>query len=169
MTWAPEYQVFDTVGIANNLLTFFENNQDDALVWASGSSELQGFRKFYNNASGRVQQVFPSMLILAQRCTTDLAGDILQGDFQLIFEGAVSGSHTDDLVTNTKYYSQAVESMLSNIGPTDFAAETNVTSFALYELETEHDVLRPITSGFLQIFQTRVMYKIQTAAFSGGN
>lgn len=165
MTYNPKANVIDLTQIAGNLLTYIEENQDGALAYF-GKPELQGFQKFYTNASGRLQTIFPSLMVLTQSSETDLSGDALIAGLQLTLEGTVSGPDPDELVENTKFYSTALESMLVNIGSTELMANSkNLHRSYVSELETRLDVLRPNTSGFLQIFQTRVTYIIQESGY----
>lgn len=166
MAWLPTAKVIDLSQTADNLLAYIAANQTDALEWAEPG--LDDFQKFYTNASGRLATQFPSLMILSQRVDTDLAGDTLDAALQLILEATISGSDADELVAKTKHYSKAVESMLLNV-PSEVLmanAEGYHRSYAV-ELETELDILRgqQSPSAFLQIFQTRVVYRLSASGF----
>ena len=164
--WNPQFKVIDTRFLGQNILDYIETNQEDALTWANGGAGLDPFAKFYTNASGRLQTIFPSLMILAQTNETDLTGDQLQADFDLVLEGTVTGSDPDDLVANTKKYAMAVESMLLNITSDELTEDSNQyhKGFSL-EIETVFDILRgQVTpSAFTQIFNTRVKYRLITS------
>lgn len=165
MTWAPRYKVIDLSQIADNLLGYIETVQEDALEWAGGPGMIP-FTKFYTNASGRLQTIFPSLMILAQRAETDLQSEALDAAVQMVLEGTVSGPNADELVASTKKYSMAVESMLANIPSETLMANSQQFHKAyITELETELDILRgnQKPSAFLQIFQIRVVYRLSTS------
>lgn len=167
MTWTPRTNVIDLTQVADNLLGYVGENDSDALLWANGSA-LPEFAAFYTNASGRLQTIFPSLMVLSQDAETDLTGDILISGLQLTLEGTVSGSNADDLVAATKMYAKAVESMLANIpSATLMAGSSPHQEASLFEIETKFDILRgqQAPSAFLQIFQIRCVYRITAAAY----
>lgn len=164
MSWTPAKQVLDLTPIADNLLGYFEAQQAGALSWAGASGE---FQKFYTNSGGRLQTMFPSLMILTQECEVDLSGDILKGEYQLVLEGTVSGPDTDELVLESKKYALAVESMLMNIPTAIMAASTDITGMALTEQATVFDMVRGLVkvSGFVQVFQIRSKFVFIAEAF----
>lgn len=160
MPWTPEFKVIDQRPLATNLLAFIETNQTDALAWANGGPGLADFAKFYTNASGRLQTQFPCLMVLSQGIGTDLE-DQLASAFQIVLEGAISGPDPDVLVDNTKRYAMAVESMVLNMTSDEFTENTNQYHKAIVtEMETRHDIVTRITSGFLQVFQVRLTFNI---------
>ena len=70
--WNPQFKVIDTRFLGQNILDYIETNQEDALTWANGGAGLDPLAKFYTNAAGRLQTIFPSLMILAQTNETDL-------------------------------------------------------------------------------------------------
>lgn len=161
-------KVIDLTQIATNLLNFIQTYGGDYLNWAAGGVGPENYRKLYTNASGRLATDFPSLMILAQRADTDVSGDQLDAAVQLIFEGTISGTDPDALVAETKLYARALESMLVNITSDVITAGSMKYQKAFpVELETELDILRGTQSpsAFLQIFQTRVVYRILTSGF----
>lgn len=168
MAWTPDYKVIDLSQIADNLLGYIDDNQTVALDWANDGPGLIEFAKFYTNSSGRLQTIFPSLMILTQETGTDLEGDILQGGLKITLEATIAGPDTDELVANTKLYAKALESMLANIPSETFTAGSDpVMHSALMEIETRLDVVRSIVgvSGFVQVFQIQCLYKLLAAAF----
>jgi hypothetical protein len=163
MTWTPQYKVIDQRLLAQNLLAYMEANQTDALTWANDGPGLSDFQKFYTNASGRLQTIFPCLMVLGQQVETGLE-DSLQADFRLVLEGAVSGSDTDELVASAKVYAMAVESMAVNIPSTTLMANAkHYHSAYVTELNTVQDVVNRITSGFLQVFRTTITYRVEAS------
>lgn len=164
MPWDPQFKVIDQRPLAANILSYISDNQTDALNWANGGPGLDDFAKFYTNASGRLQTQFPCLMVLSQGLGTDLTGDGLQSAFQIVLEGAVSGTDPDTLVDNTKRYAMAVESMVLNMPSDEFTLGANQyhKGFVI-EIETIHDVVTRITSGFLQVFQVRLTFNILTS------
>jgi TRAP-type mannitol/chloroaromatic compound transport system substrate-binding protein len=167
MTWAPTKQTVDLTQIVDNLLAYIDAQDADALEWANGDPGLAEFAGLYSNATGRVQTKFPQMVVLTQTIETDLAGDILIAGYQLVLETAVTGANADELATNTKIYGKAVESMLSNIPSATLTANSSPAITAtLFELETRYDETRRLpTPGFIQLFQTRAVYRLMQAAY----
>lgn len=168
MSWEPTKQVIDLTKLIDNLLAYVEENDADALEWANGS-ELPEFEKFYTNASGRLQTIFPSLMVLTQEGNTELQGDILVMEYQIVLEGTVSGSDPNQLVADTKAYAKAVESILANIpsatltqGSSPALAQAN-----LVEIQTVLDIIqgRATPSAFLQIFQTRAKYNLYAQTY----
>jgi hypothetical protein len=166
MAWAPQKQVIDLSQIADNLLGYIEANQVEVLDWAGDN--LNPFAKFYTNASGRLQTIFPSLMILSQTCETDISGDILVAGLELTLEATIGGPNADELVANTKLYAKSVESMLANIPSATLTANSDpIMTAALFEIETRLDILRGQQSptAFLQIFQTRCVFRLTASAF----
>jgi len=167
MAWAPKAKVIDLSPVADNLLGYLETNQSAALDWADGGDGIPEFQKFYTNSSGRLQTIFPSLMILTQTVATEL-GDILDGGLSLTLEGTIAGPETDALVANTKIYAKAVESMLANIPATTLTAASDpVMRSSLMEIETRHDVVRSIVgvSGFVQVFQVQCLYRLTASGY----
>jgi hypothetical protein len=168
MPWTPTKQVIDLSPVVDNLLGYFEANDADALAWANGGDALPEFEKFYSNASGRLQTIFPSLMVLSQESETDLAGEVNVAGLQLTLEATITGSNADQLVADSKKYARAVESMLANIPSatlTDGCSPDHQSH--LFEIETRLDILRGQAnpSAFLQIFQTRCVYRLTAPAF----
>lgn len=165
MTWTPQKKVLNLAPIAGNLMAYIEAQDADALSWAGGG--LDEFAATYTNSSGRLQTMFPSLMVLTQECETDLSGEVLIGELQLVLEGTVSGSDANELVLNTKIYARAVESMIANIPAATLGAGTGISNAALMEVQTVFDVLRgqASPSAFLQIFQIRCKYALVAEAY----
>lgn len=165
MAWTPETNVIDLSQIADNLIGYIEANQDDVLTWAGG---VAPFQKFYTNASGRLQTIFPSLMILSQTAETDISGDILIAGLEMTLEATISGPNADELVANTKLYAKGIESILANIPSASLTANSDpVMTSSLFEIETRLDILRGQKSptAFLQVFQTRCVFKLLASAF----
>lgn len=165
MAWTSATNVIDLSQIADNLLGYIEANQDEVLDWANSGPGLLPFQKFYTNASGRLQTIFPSLMILSQTCETDLSGSTLIAGLELALEGTIGGGDPDELVANTKLYAKGIESILANIPSADLTANSDpVMTAELFEIETRLDILRgqASPSAFLQIFQTRCVFRLVT-------
>jgi hypothetical protein len=168
MPWTPRKQVIDLTPIADNLLGYIGTNDADSLEWANEGPGLDQFAKLYTNASGRLQTQFPSLMVLSQEMETDLAGEVLVSGVQLTLEATITGPDADTLVADTKKYARAVESMLANIPSATLTANCSPAHQAnLVEIETRLDILRGQAnpSAFLQIFQTRCVYRLTAPAF----
>lgn len=168
MAWTPTIQVVDATRPVENLLAYIEEYGADAIQWANGGTALPDFATLYSNASGRLGTQFPLLMVLNQQMETDLTGDALVAGLEITLEGAVTGSDTDELVYTSKAYAMAVESMLANISSDDLMAGSyKSTHAALFELRTVFDILHGFktANSWLQIFQTKVIYKLTTSAF----
>lgn len=167
MAWTPQKQVLDLTAFVDNLLGYVEEQDADALAWANGGQPLPEFARLYSNASGRLQTMFPSLMVLSQACETDLRGEILQGGLEITLEGTVSGSDPDELVRTARMYATAVESMLHNAPSGTLTAGSNIEHARLMEAETVFDILRgqQQPSAFLQIFQTRCGFLLTQPAY----
>lgn len=167
MPWTPTKQVIDLTKLADNLLAYIEAQDAAALTWANGGTALPEFAATYSNATGRLQTIFPSVLILNQQVETDLTGDVLLGGWEVTLEVAISGADADTLATTTKKYGKAIESILSNIpSATLTSGSSPAITAALFELRTLYDQTRQLPSmAWVQIFQTRGLYQLIQAAY----
>jgi hypothetical protein len=169
MTWPPQHEkkVFDLTAIVDNLLAYLEANDADALEWANDATPgLQEFQAFYSNASGRLNTIFPSCMVIAKRHATDLKSDAIDGGLELTLEITLAGPDADQLATDANRYARAIESMLSNIPSgtlTNGVGQT--TQSHLFELETRFDVVGRLagTPSFIQVFQTQATYQLITS------
>lgn len=167
MAWTPGTNVIDLSQLADNLLAYIDANQADVLTWMNAGG-LDPFQRFYTNASGRLQTIFPSLMVLSQTCETDITGDILIAGWEGTLEATIGGGNADELVANTKLYAKAIESILANIPSAELTANSEPAMTAtLFEIETRLDILRgqQKPTGFLQIIQTRFVYKLLGPAF----
>lgn len=167
MAWTPGTNVIDLSQLADNLLAYIDTNQDDVLAWMNAGG-LDRFARFYTNASGRLQTIFPSLMVLNQTCETDISGDILIAGWEGTLEATIGGANPDELVADTKLYAKGIESILANIPSAELTANSEpVMTATLFEIETRLDILRGQAkpTGFLQIFQTRFVYKLTAPAF----
>lgn len=169
MAWTPAQSVNDVSVIADNLLTFIDTNQADAMAWAGIQS--QRFAKLYPNAAGRLASIFPNLMIIRQRQANDFTGEILLSAVEITLEGAATSGDADELTITSKQMAMAVESMVLNMQPADLMLNSVTNGFArVIELETEFDILRGAggrgATNFLQLWQTRIVWQIYTQGFS---
>lgn len=175
MAWTPKEQVLDLTPLIDNILGFIETNDDDALAWASGLTvgETAPFAGIYSNASGRLATLFPQVMVLDQEVSVkpnDNQGDVLNGILALTFEGAVTGKTADETTQTAKVYAKAVESMLVNLTTSLIAATSpQITDAICLGYQTAHDQVKGAAgksaSSWLQIWQTRVEYRLIAEAF----
>jgi hypothetical protein len=164
MTWEPELNVVDLTPVVDNLLGYIEDNQTDALEWASagGLAPLTT----YKNAAGRLSTIYPQLIVLTQTDSGEVGTDSLAStEFVLRIETAVMGT-ADELPTVTKQYDLAIRSMLVNV-PSEMLCAGMKTTTRVMEREipaTVYDVLRGTkrANSYLQIFQTEMTYIFQT-------
>lgn len=125
MVWTPRHASADVRKILDNLLTFFETNQTEALAWArvDTSQNLEDFQTFYRTSQSRAEKDFPHFGVVRRRTDTDDADDGLRVEYRLTFEIEVDTSFTESdkaaalkqLQIDTDCYVYAVESMFLNI------------------------------------------------------
>lgn len=94
MAWQPIYPATDIRKIAPNLLSFFDNNQEDALAYANPDRALQSLA-IYPTAESRIKLDFPHVGLTdydISTAETD-AGLVVVYDLSLEFE--LSATHTE--------------------------------------------------------------------------
>jgi hypothetical protein len=168
MAWEPKQNTADFRYVVTNLLAYIEANQADALAWAS-DTPLEPFVALYPNAAGRLGSLYPNLMVVRQDQAMDFSGDVLIAGIELLLEGVVTGPDADQLVIDAKAYAMAVESMLLNIPHRTLTASGKQSGLeVIMEMETQFDVLRgqKTATSFLQLWQTRVVFRIHSAGFS---
>ena len=166
--WQPKTAIADEKKLLGNLLGFFRTNQKDALAWANGGVALKEFVELHNSATGRVDTVFPVLMIAATRLKTDFDdGDILEAAWQIEIELAVADSKADLATEKTHKYAAAVESMLANILSRDLCAGfSQLQKSYLETIVSEFDVLRKRSANeFLQIAVLSAEFSLKTSAY----
>lgn len=122
MPWTPTYAATDIRKILGNLITFFGNNQVDALAWASPLRVLPPLT-LYQTAEPDEKVDFPHFGLLRRRTVTDDADDGLGIRYELTFFLEIETTHTEaqrtaarvQLQLDTDNYVYAIESMFLNI------------------------------------------------------
>lgn len=169
MSWNPTQQIINLAPILDNLLGYIADNQGDAHKFANDDDAMDDYT-IYPNATGRLATKFPQLLVLRHGHAGESAetenGDVLVITWRLLFEGAVSGRDTDELVVTARRYAYALESMLANI-PTA-SLSTDISHAFLANYSTEFDQIGQggkSASSWVQVWQTACEFKLISAAF----
>jgi hypothetical protein len=168
MSWQPQNQVIDEKKLIDNLLSFFRANQSSALDWAAGGvGALKDFARLHNSATGRVDTVFPVLMISSTRLVTTFDSDLLEAAWFVEIELAVAAARADEATEKSHKYVQAVESMLANIPSGTLCAGSRALQFAALErLSSEFDVLRRRSANeFLQIAVIGAEFTLRAASY----
>lgn len=167
MSWQPVNKTIEEKPLIDNLLAFMAANQESALEWANGEPGLKAFVKMHNSATGRVDTIFPVLMISSTRLLTDLDGDLLEAVWQIEIEMAVAGPKADAATVLSHKYVQAVESMLANIPGRTLTNDCEAVQIAvLRKLATEFDVLRRRSANeFLQVAVIGAEWTLRAASY----
>ena len=160
--WIPEINVLDFRVFGDNILSFIETNQPDALRWANGGIDLPPIKSFYN--SPRLVKTFPALTLL-QSETSEEFGEIVGGVYSIVLETAIASGNQDYLSHISKKYDYALRSMLANVPETTLSENSIIeTSARIVDVQTSFDVLGKQTNQFLQVFQIRASWAVEASA-----
>lgn len=157
--WADkiELTVFDPRVIGANLFAWFEENQTDALLWATdGDLNLPNIVDFFQNL--RTPTRFPVCMLERIQYQTTTGEDVSQVEIALQFSIQIIHGKQDWLAKNTPAYAMAFESMTKNIPKTRLEKNSKIVfdSGTLLAIETTFDFLRSNGTQFMQEFTTQV-------------
>jgi hypothetical protein len=122
LTWNPSYRATDARALLGNLVTFFEANQVDALLWAHPAAALTPLT-IYPTVEFAMLADFPHMGVVRRRVGVDDSDELPRVTLSLTWEMEVAAEHTKDgrtaallqLMQDVDDYTLAVESMALNI------------------------------------------------------
>lgn len=172
MPWTPTRTVIYARAIPENLLTYFETNQADALTWAGGGS-LKPIRRFGNSVANRAVPVYPSIAFYDDNDAVDYTTDLALAGYSCTFELMIAKAKADDadaantVVTDARKYARAYLSMILNCPNATLAANTGTHANAA-TVETIECGFDPIRTNdkqneFLQAVQIRATFRLQAA------
>lgn len=166
MAYEPAINVFDETQVKTNLVNYFKANQLDALKWANGGNSLPVIKAFYQEV--RKVKVFPALSILQTEHSSTYQGDFILIDFSAVFEIALVHGKQEHLTEVSPKYSMAYESMLSNVSKTTLSENSKIdyVEFGIEDLETRFDLQGEYKTSFIQIFQTRALWKVRALAWT---
>lgn len=153
-----------------NLFGYIEESQTEALRFFAPDNPPPKFKKLYSSASGRVEGVFPALMLVTKTKACDYSQDVLRVAVRLLFEAHIQGGKPDMLTVEADIYAAALEKMLTDITPARLTAGVlNTVDSINAQVETEFDVLRGNKSikptAFMQGFQTEITYFILGESF----
>lgn len=162
--WTPSFAVINSRAIAENLLTYFEANQVEAILWAHGSA-LKPIARFENSRANINLPVYPAILFSDDNSIVDYAQDAPIGSYSLTFDVMTQHATPATAVMQARSYETAIASMIRNIpNATLYAnAGTAVNSNALQTVEVGFEQIKANEAGtdFMQQFQIRATYLLQ--------
>lgn len=166
MAWDPDINVLDETNFKTNVTTFLEDNQADALAWASSDADpLPLIREFHR--SPRKVTLFPTLTWLQTSHTSAFPEDSLIVSFDIVLEVVLLHGKPDVLADRAPRYSMALESMIANLPETTLNANSIITiESTRMNLDTVFDIQRELKSEFIQAFQTKASWVIEASAFS---
>lgn len=168
MAWTPANTVINARAVAENLLTYIEANQVEALAWAHGAAGLKPLARFENTAADPNNPVYPAIQFVSDNEAMDYGGEYPRGAYSLTFEVLVVNATPGTALLNARSYDRAVKSMVRNCPNATWAANTGARSHGSW-LETVESGFDPIQKHetqmmFLQQFQIRATYFLEGAA-----
>lgn len=168
MVWMPAFTIITARAIAENLLTYFEANQADALAWANGGTALRPFQRIENSVGNRNSPVFPAIMFADDNTETDYAGSYPIGGYAVTFEVMIQNADPNNAVIEARKYEKALLSMVRNCPQATFTANTGALASAstLRTVETGFDEVRANDrqNDFMQMFSMRITYELHAAA-----
>lgn len=167
MPWIPTYSVINSRAIAENLLTYFEANQVDALNWANSGTDLKAFQRIEDSVDNLDEPFFPAIMFSQDNDAAIYTETLPAGTYAVMFELMVTDPDPNDVITKARKYEKAVKSMVRNCPQATYAANTAIDtdSAVLVGIEAGFDpVLKHLTQQyFLQRFQVRATYQFHAA------
>lgn len=164
MAWTPANSVINARAIAENLLTYFEANQVDALSWANGGTGLLPFQRFENSVGNRNSPLFPAILFSDDNDAVDYAQTAPIGAYSVLFLVLIENQDANTAVTQARKYAVAIASMIRNCPPSTYAAGTgaNANSSTIQSMEIGFDDIKANDeqNDFLQQFEIRITYQL---------
>lgn len=166
MPWLPTYSIINSRAIAENLLTYFEANQVEAILWAHGSA-LKPIARFENSVAEQNVPVYPAMQFVSDNDATDYAESYPRSAYSVTYEVLTVNAEPATAVEHARSYAKAVVSMIRNCPQATYAANAGVTASAsvLLSVETGFDPIKKhdTQTMFLQQFQVRATYTLEGA------
>lgn len=168
MPWTPEYTTINSRAIAENLLTYFETNQADALAWAGGGS-LKLIRRFSDTVINRSAPIYPSILILTDNDTQPVPeGDVVTAAYSVTFQVHIASTSLTTAMDNAVTYRNAIMSIFRNCPESSLLADTGANTIRLAELGTEmlEVYAADRQNDFLQRFNIGASYILTDGVYS---
>lgn len=168
MAWTPTNAVINSRAIAENLLTYFEANQVEALTWANGSA-MKPIARFENSRATLNVPMYPAILFSDDNEQTDFGNDILTSAYTCLFLVMVTDPVPATAVLNARSYAEAIVSMIANIPHATIVTGTGATtgSIVLQDVQVGFDQIRTNEQGneWMQQFEIRATYTLNAEGF----
>ncbi len=169
MAWTPERPITTPRAIADNLLRFFMENQEDAILWVTADNPLKPIAKFSSSVANRLTPVYPAISFSDDNDNVDYAGDVLLGAYSVTFEVMIQNQNPEKVISQAKSYLKAFVSMIVNCPQDELVRSTGAVegTIILQTLETGFDPIRTNEklNYSLQQFQIRAIYSLAASAY----
>lgn len=161
MPWTPEAGTIDARAIVANLLTYFQTNQSDALLWAHGSA-LKDFQQFADSIANRVTPVFPSIAFKRDSTKSNADGDLVETEYSLVFEMVIENQSPTLAVSQGRSYAKAVASMILNCPNSTLLTNTGAVTGVVSELADNFQEIKAndMQNDFFQEIEIGVTYSL---------
>jgi hypothetical protein len=165
MPWTPTLAVINSRAIAENLLTFFEANQVDAILWANGSA-LKPFQRFENSRANLDLPAYPAILFSDDNDQTSHGDDLLTAGYSALFLVMVQNPVPATAVLQARMYAKAIMSMIANCTGSSLEANTGCVNAVLQDTQVGFDQIKVNEAGndWMQQFEVRATYTLMAGA-----
>lgn len=178
MAFDAALPILDLVPIAQNLLAYFEANQDEALALAQtvygyhigpSAAPLKPFQEFSNSVANRDKPVFPAISFRDDNASVDYSQEVLAGGYSVTFEMMVTNPDPSEAVIQSRIYQKAVKMMIRNIDDASLIANTGAAANKnfLDSIETTTEAIRAnaTQTDFLQTVTITARFGLLGAGF----
>lgn len=165
MVWSPTIAVTESRAIAENLLTFFEANQADAILWANGSA-LRPIQRFENSVANRNLPVYPAVTFIQDVDETVYDEDIEASIYTVNFLLMVTGPVPATVVSEARKYTKALESMIVNCPAATLGANTGAVTGTVKAARPESQFNEIKTNGLNNDFMQEVVISVKVQLVS---
>lgn len=165
MAWTPTKAILKPRVLAENVLSYIQTNQADAILWANSNTALRSIMKFGDSVANRLIPVYPSMYFSDDNDAQDLSEDVITSLYTPIFEVNVQSTTPDEALRQARIYWVAIASMMVNMPMSSKTANTGAKDADLLGLETGFLQIKSneAQNDFLQTFQIRASYQLRAA------
>ncbi len=162
MPWTPTKAIIKPRALAQNVISYIQTNQADAILWANSNTALRSIKKFGDTVANRLLPVYPSMYMTDDNSASDYTNDVLTGAYSVQFEVNVQSTTPDEAKRQADVYAAAIESMLNNQPNSSRVTNTGalIAQLQLVEIGFLEIKANETQNDFLQTFQVRATYSL---------
>lgn len=162
MAWTPTKAIVKPRALAQNVISYIQTNQADAILWANSNTALRPIKKFGDTVANRLLPVYPSMYMTDDNSASDYTNDVLISAYSVQFEVNVQSTTPDEAKRQADVYAAAIESMILNQPNSSRVNNTGAISAQVQLVEIGFLEIRAneTQNDFLQTFQIRATYSL---------